>query len=315
MMKTKKLFAVALLSTLMFSGLARAEEVTLNGQGVSVEANQQPVHAAKNAAAIAQIPAGHHFAVPGKFTVAVAALNSPPLTLFADDNKTLLGSEADIARLVADSLGLELNVVPTSWEDWPLGVASGKYDAAISNVTVTKERKEKFDFATYRKDSLGFYVKSTSKIAAIEKAEDIAGLRIIVGSGTNQEAILLAWDKENQAKGLKPFIPVYSKDDAAQTLALQSGRADAYFGPNVIGAWKAALTGKTKRVGTVDGGWPKAAHIAVTLKKGNGLVEPVNTALNGVIKGGEYDKVLNRWGEGIERIEQSEINPPGLGDD
>jgi ABC-type amino acid transport substrate-binding protein len=44
-------------------------------------------------------------AVPGKFTVAVAALNSPPLTVFSDDNKTLLGSEVDIARLVADSLG------------------------------------------------------------------------------------------------------------------------------------------------------------------------------------------------------------------
>jgi polar amino acid transport system substrate-binding protein len=43
--------------------------------------------------------------VPGKFTVAVAALNSPPLTVFSDDNKTLLGSEVDIARLVADSLG------------------------------------------------------------------------------------------------------------------------------------------------------------------------------------------------------------------
>ncbi len=42
-------------------------------------------------------------------------------------------------------------MVPTS--DWPLGVTSGKYDAAISNITVTKERKAKFDFATYRKDS------------------------------------------------------------------------------------------------------------------------------------------------------------------
>ena len=106
------------------------------------------------------MPKDLHLAVPGKFTVAVAALNSPPLTVFSDDNKTLLGSEADIARLVADSLGLEVNVVPTSWEDWPLGVASGKYDAAISNITVTKERKEKFDFATYRKDSLGFTLKA-----------------------------------------------------------------------------------------------------------------------------------------------------------
>ncbi|MBP2167581.1 polar amino acid transport system substrate-binding protein [Erwinia toletana] len=314
MTKTNPLFTLALLCGLLSSGFTAAEEVNLNGQGVSVEANKVPVNTGKNPQAIASIPAAHRFAVPGKFTVAIAGLNSPPLTLFSDDNKTLLGSEADIARLVADSLGLELNVVATSWEDWPLGVASGKYDAAITNVTVTKDRKEKFDFATYRKDSLGFYVKSTSKISAITKAEDIAGLRIIVGSGTNQEAILLAWDQANQAKGLKAFTPVYSKDDAAQTLALQSGRADAYFGPNVIGAWKAALTGQTRRVGSVDGGWPKAAHIAVTLKKGNGLVDPVNIALNGVIKNGSYDKVLNRWGEGIERLDHSEINPPGLGD-
>jgi len=310
MQKTTLLLAM----TLALSPLAYAKEVTINGTGVSIEANKTPITTAANPQAIAQLPKDHRFVQPGKFTVAVAGLNSPPLTVFSDDNKTLLGSEVDIARLVADSLGLELNVVPTSWEDWPLGVASGKYDAAISNITVTKERKEKFDFATYRKDSLGFYVKSTSPISKIEKAEDIAGLRIIVGSGTNQEAILLAWDKANQQKGLKPFVPVYTKDDAAQTLALQSGRADAFFGPNVTGAWKAALTQKTKLVGVVDGGWPKAAHIAVTLKKGNGLVGPVQTALNGVIKNGDYQKVLARWGEDVERIPSSEINPPGLGD-
>lgn len=310
MQKSSLLLAI----TLAFSGLVQASDVTINGTGVSVEANKAPVNTDKNPSAIAQLPQGFKPAVPGKFTVAVAGLNQPPLTVFSDDNKTLLGSEVDIARLVADSLGLQLNVVVTSWEDWPLGVASGKYDAAVSNITVTKERKEKFDFATYRKDSLGFYVKSTSDISQIETAEEIAGLKIIVGSGTNQEAILLAWNAENVKKGLKPFTPIYTKDDAAQTLALQSGRADAYFGPNVIGAWKAALNGKTKRVGSVDGGWPKAAHIAVTLKKGSGLAEPVQTALNGVIKNGDYDKVLNRWGEGVERIPQSEVNPAGLGD-
>ncbi len=306
--------ALILALSLALTPFAWANDVNINGTGVSLEANKTPIHTARNPDAIAKLPKDLHLAVPGKFTVAVAALNSPPLTVFSDDNKTLLGSEVDIARLVADSLGMELNVVPTSWEDWPLGVTSGKYDAAISNVTVTKERKEKFDFATYRKDSLGFYVKSTSKIKAIEKAEDIAGLRIIVGSGTNQESILLAWNAENEKKGLKPFTPVYTKDDAAQTLAIQSGRADAFFGPNVIGAWKAALTNKTRLVGSVDGGWPKAAHIAVTLKKGSGLVEPVQAALNGVIKNGDYDKVLNRWGEGVERIAASEINPAGLGD-
>ncbi|AUX93440.1 ABC transporter substrate-binding protein [Mixta gaviniae] len=310
-MQRKTLIALTLLTTMH---AAAADNLSLNGQQVSLEANQTPVNTVKNAEAIARLPAGYRFAVPGALTVAVAAQNSPPLTVFAADNKTLLGSEVDIARLVADSLGLTLNVVPTSWEDWPLGVASGKYDAAISNITVTKARKEKFDFATYRKDSLGFYVKTDSPIRHLSKAEDIAGLRIIVGSGTNQEAILLAWDRANQAKGLKPFTPIYSKDDAAQTLALQAGRADAWFGPNVTGAWKAALRGKTRLVGSVDGGWPKAAHIAVTVRKGSGLADPIGLALNGVMRNGDYQKVLNRWGEGVERIDRAEINPPGLGD-
>ena len=86
--------------------------------------------------------------------------------------------------------------------------ASGKYDAVISNVTVTEARKKRFDFATYRQDVLGFYVKSTSTITEIKQAADIAGLKIIVGSGTNQEKVLLAWNDENVKKGLQPFTPV-----------------------------------------------------------------------------------------------------------
>jgi polar amino acid transport system substrate-binding protein len=252
---------------------------------------------------------------PGTLTVAIAVLgSSPPFGTYARDNKTIIGSEADIARLVADGLGLKLKLVPSAWEDWPLGVTSGKYDAAIFNITVTKERKEKFDFATYRQDTLGFYVKSTSSITSIKSAPDIAGKRIIVGSGTNQEAVLLAWDKENQAKGLKPFTPIYVTDNAASSLALQSGRADATFGPNVSAAYQSRLTGNTKLVGIVPGGWPKTANIAVTIKKGNGLVNAVQASLNSAIASGAYIKVLDRWAEASEKIDHSEINPPGLGD-
>ncbi len=108
MQKTTLLLAVAL----AFSASSWGQDVKINGTGGSLEANKTPIHTAKNPQAIALLPQDLHLAVPGKFTVAVAALNSPPLTVFADDNKTLLGSEADIARLVAESLGLEVNVVP-----------------------------------------------------------------------------------------------------------------------------------------------------------------------------------------------------------
>ncbi|SET46218.1 ABC transporter substrate-binding protein [Thorsellia anophelis] len=288
--------------------------ITIDGQEISLENNKVPIRAKTNEAAINAISPEFRFANQGALTVAVAGLNSPPLYMFAEDNRTLVGSEVDMAQLIADSLGLTLKVVPTSWEDWPLGVASGKYDMAISNITVTKDRKKRFDFVTYRKDSLGFFVKSDSSINEINQAEDIAGLKIIVGSGTNQEAILLAWNEENIAKGLEAFTPIYAKDDAAQSLALQSGRADAFFTPYVMGAWKISQTGNTKLVGQIDGGWPNAAHVAVTLKKGSGLVDAVQIALNGVMQSGEYQQVLSRWGEGQEALSVAEINPPGLGD-
>lgn len=294
------------LGVLLLCGAAQAESKSI----IDLQANQQHLRALKNPAAVALIPVNYHFAVPGKLTVAVASENSPPLALFAEDNKTLIGSDPDIAQLVADSLGLELNLVPTSWEDWPLGITSGKYDAAIFNIAVTKLRKTKFDFATYRVDTLGFYVKSTSKIASINQPADVAGLRIIVGSGTNQENILLGWDKQNRANGLAPVQPIYVTDDAAANLSIQSGRADAFFGPHSTGAYKAALTGRTKMVGI----GPNVAYVAVTTKKDNGLVAAINAAINGVIVSGEYAQVLDRWGEHDEKVERSTINPPGIGD-
>ncbi|RMT71831.1 Amino acid ABC transporter, periplasmic amino acid-binding protein [Pseudomonas savastanoi pv. nerii] len=238
----------------------------------------------------------------------------PPLALLANDDKTTIGSEADTAQLVADSLGLQLNVVQTSWEDWPLGVSSGKYDAVISNVTVTEARKKRFDFATYRQDVLGFYVKTNSKISEIKQASDIAALKIIVGSGTNQEKVLLVWNEANEKAGIKPALLQYFDDQAAAQLAIQSGRSDALFGPNSVYAYSAAITGGIKRVGTVNGGWPLQADIAVTTRKDNGLVKPIHTALEGAIAGGQYEQVLQRWGLDVERVDKSLINPPGLPD-
>jgi len=293
----------SLLALLLVGALPPALAATLD-----VTQNETPIAAQANPQAIGKIPQGFHFVEPGYLTVATANTNSPPLGLLASDNKTRIGSDADFARLLADSLGLKLHLVPASWEDWPLGVTAGRYDVAMFNIAVTEERKKKFDFATYRADGHAFLVKASSPINSINKAEDIAGLRIIVGSGTNQERILLAWDEQNRAKGLKPVTPVYLTDEAAATLTLLSGRADALFGPQSMAAWTVASRNDMKIVGY----GPVRSWVAVTMKKGNGLAEALQSAVNGAIAGGEYQQVLNRWGEQNEAIATSTVNPPGI---
>ena len=273
---------------------------------IDLRANEQPLPVTRDEQAIAKIPVNYRFVEPGTLTVAISALNSPPLALLASDNRTRIGSDPDIARLLAGSLGLKL--VPTAWEDWPLGITSGRYDVALVNIAVTEQRKEKFDFATYRVDSLAFSVKSTSDIARVNGPADLSGKKVIVGSGTNQERILLGWNAENEAAGRKPALPVYLTDDASGNLYIQSGRADVFFGPQSVAAYKAALSGKTKVVGL----GPKKAYVATTTKKGNGLVFALQAALDGAIARGEYQKVLARWGEQGEEVAQSQVNPPGI---
>ncbi|MCQ4159070.1 ABC transporter substrate-binding protein [Roseomonas sp. GC11] len=269
------------------------------------------IRAKKVEEAIRLLPANLRLTTPGKLTVA----NNPgrfPFGGYATDSRTPIGSEIDIAQLVADSLGLTLEVIPTAWADWPLGLISGKFDAVVSNVTVTEERKERYDFSTYRKDLLGFYVALDSRLTSIAKPEDVAGLKVIVSSGTNQEQILLRWIEANRAKGLPNTEVQYYDDEAVLDLALQSGRADAYLGPNATSAFKAARQRKTRLVGTFSGGWPVTAEIAVATRKGSGLAEPITVALNAQIEAGTYARALARWNLSAEAIDQSRTNPPGL---
>ncbi|MFB9981329.1 ABC transporter substrate-binding protein [Mesorhizobium kowhaii] len=274
---------------------------------------EQPgrIHAEKSEKAAAAISHDFKFAKAGYLTIATNP-SDPPLGTYASDAKTVVGTDPDFAVLIAETLGLKLDLVSVAWADWPLGLQSGKYDAVISNVTVTEERKEKFDFSTYRKDVLGFYVKADSPIASISAPKDIAGLKVITGAGTNQEKIILEWDKENVAAGLKPIVVQYYDDSGASQLALQSGRADVEFNPNATLAYKSAVSGKTKLVGIVSGGWPLTAEIAVTTRKGSGLAEAVTLAVNELIANGKYGEVLKKWSLTAEGIDKSATNPQGL---
>lgn len=269
------------------------------------------IHAERDPAAIQALPKDFKFVTPGVFTVAITAAVAPAST-YATDARTIVGSDADHAHQLAEALGLKLNLVSVAWPDWPLGLASGKYDAVISNVGVTEERKQKFDFSTYRLGLHGFFVRKDSAIQSIREPKDIAGLRIITGSGTIQERILLEWNRLNEAQHLKPVQLLYFDDIVAAKLALETGRADAHFNPFGPLAYLAAKEGKTRLVGTVNAGWPLKADVAVATRKGNGLAQALTVATNTLIRNGKYGQTLARWGTGEEAVAQSQTNPPGL---
>ncbi|MFG2873151.1 ABC transporter substrate-binding protein [Streptomyces sp. NPDC048338] len=292
---------------------AATDEIRPKGQqdaGINLGPDQKRVHTAKVDTIAAQVPEAVR--KRGTLTLGVSTGSAPPLAFYATDDKTLIGVEVDLATLVADTLGLKPEFNAVSWENLFVGLDSGKFDGVFSNVTVTEERKDKYDFATYRLDDLAFEAKKGSGWT-VKGPQDVAGKTIAVGSGTNQEKILVDWSKENEKAGRKPVDIKYFQNVSDYYLALQSGRIDAYLGPNPTAAYHVASAGQTEVIGKFSGGGDSIqGKIAATTKKDSGLVAAYAAALDHIVENGTYGQVLKRWGLNSEAVKKSEINPPGL---
>ena len=105
-----------------------------------------------------------------------------------------------------------------------------------------EQRKEKFDFSTYRQGLHGFFVKAGSTVNAIREPKDAAGL--------------------------KPIELQYYDDEATRLVALRSGRADVIVQPHAQLVFITARDRDIKRVGTLSAGWPERSDVAI-----NGLIE------------------------------------------
>lgn len=305
------LTAVALLSVAACSsgsGTDEPDAATSSGYNLTADQNRITTDSVPEIAAKVPQPIRDR----GTLIVTGSAGTAPPLRFYADDDKTIIGSETDFAHLLGDVLDLDVELTAADWAQNFVRVDSGEADVFISNVTVTEERKEKYDFSTYRLDNLAFEVTKDSGIE-VKDPKDVAGLKVGVSSGTNQEALLVEWNEQNVAAGLEPTEILYFQNATDYYLALGSGRIDAYFGPNPSASFHVIQAGETEIAGTFSGaGADLQGEIAVLTKKDNGLIEAINAALNHVIENGTYQQVLDRWGIANEAVATSVINPPGL---
>jgi polar amino acid transport system substrate-binding protein len=233
----------------------------------------------------------------GSLRVGVSNGGSPPLGFLADDNETMIGSEIDIPYLVADKLGLEVELKLTAWEDWPLKLGSGELDVVHENVGINPERLKTFDFASYRAAYMAFLAKKDADFH-LEDVDSISGHLIAVGNGTNQENILLAWNTQLEKQGKEPAELKNYSSEADVILALVAGRIDAYFAPNASTSYIATTRDDVELQGRVDAGWPDQTLVAATFPRGSGLAEAYAKALQATIEDGTYRKVLERWGPG-----------------
>ncbi len=147
---------------------------------------------------------------------------------FIDPTKTgdeqYVGSDIELARYIADKMGVELRIVPLEFTAVLSSVPEGKYDLAISALAYTPLRAEAMEMSQgyyFSTDNAGYGIMVPEELAGvIEDADDLADYTVITQSGSIQELMV-----NEQVPAYKEFKRVGSMTDAY--LAVQEGKADA----------------------------------------------------------------------------------------
>lgn len=110
------------------------------------------------------------FAAGKAFTVATDA-TWPPMEM-VDKNKKIVGFDIDFLTAVAKEAGFTVNFKNTAWDGIFAGLEAGQYDIIASSVTITDERKAKYDFSDPY-----VQVGQILVVGKAEKATTVAGLK------------------------------------------------------------------------------------------------------------------------------------------
>lgn len=269
---------------------------------IDTSGTQELIRASADESVAALLPA--EVAEAGVLRVGINGTSAAPLSFLADDNQTYVGSEIDIARIVADKLGLEFELKLTTWENWPLKLEAGEFDVVHANIGINADRLQKFDFASYRAAYMSFLVKKGAEFW-LEDADSLSGRIIAVGNATNQERILTDWNAGLEAAGKEPAELKNYSTDADTLLAVGSGRVDGYLSPFASLSFVASRREDMELQGKINAGWPDETLVAGTFPAGSGLVEAYSAALNALIEDGTYAQVLERWQLSEEALTES----------
>ncbi|MDO4262050.1 MAG: amino acid ABC transporter substrate-binding protein [Eubacteriales bacterium] len=80
----------------------------------------------------------------GELIVAMEGTWSP--WTYHDENDELVGYDVEVARAIAEHLGVEATFVEGEWDGLFAGLDAGRYDMVVNGVDITEERAEKYDF-------------------------------------------------------------------------------------------------------------------------------------------------------------------------
>ena len=204
----------------------------------------------------------------------------PPYEYYQGDK--VVGIDAEVAALIAEKLGMELEIVDIAFDSIITGVQSGKFDMGMAGLTVTDERLEKVDFSTsYATGVQSVIVKEDG---AIQSLDDITGK--MIGVQTTTTGDIYASDEFGE-----DFVTKYD-NGAAAVQALIAGKVDCVIIDNEPAKSYVAANEGLK---ILDTSYAVEDYAICFAKDNTELKDKVDAALKDLIANGEVKAIVDKY--------------------
>ncbi len=217
-----------------------------------------------------------------KDTLTMGTNASFPPYEYVDDEGNIVGIDAEIAKAIADKLGMDLEIKDMAFESLITACQSKSVDVVLAGMTVSDERKESVNFSdSYATGVQVIIVKEDSDIATVD---DLEGKKIGTQSGTTGAT----YCKDDYGDD---NVKEYDNGSLA-VAALQNDQVDCVVidnepAKNYVKANKGLKILETEYV---------VEDYAIAIAKDNTeLLEKVNKALSELKKDGTIDKIVSKY--------------------
>lgn len=275
----KKQFLALAMAAMMAASLAGCSSKPAETKAPETAAETQEASGETTEAAEETAEESKEEAAAGGVLVMGTNAEFPPYEFYEDND--IVGIDVEIAKAIAEKMGMELQIEDMAFDAIIPAVTSGKADFGAAGMTVTEERQRSVEFTdTYANSNQVAIVKEDSDIAG---SADLEGKTIGVQLGTTGDALateLKDATVERYNKGL----------EAVQSLT--QGKIDAVV---IDQATAQAFVKKTEGIKILEEKMSEEEY-AIAIKKGNtDLVEKMNAAIAELKSEGKIDEIVAKY--------------------
>lgn len=220
----------------------------------------------------------------GKIVLGTSA-DYPPYEFhkLIDGKDQIVGFDIEIAKIIAEELGVELQIIDMKFEGLLAALVTNDVDFVIAGMEADEERSKTVDFSQpYYQANQRMLVRAEDKDSYIG-IEDLAGKPVGAQKGTTQESYVQENFTQSEYIGLSKITDL--------VLELQNGKIDAVVLAEPV-AKSYVEQNDNLFLAEVDLG--KEDPVSIAFNKGNeDLIEEINSILEVIINDGTVDQLIS----------------------